>query len=492
MSRRTKIGSVKANFAMNFILTISGILFPLITFPYASRILLADGTGKVAFATSIATYFTMLGMLGVPTYGIRACAQAREDKERLSRTVQELLVINAIMMSISLSIYILAINVIPKLSENRELFILNSVVLILNVVGCDWLYKGLEQYNYITKQSLLFKIMAIILMFILVNDRADYVNYAAVTIIASVGSYFLNFIRLREFISIQPWKSLNIKKHLKPTLTFFMMTVATTIYTSLDSVMLGFMLDDKTVGLYNAAMNLKNVLVSLVTSLGVVLLPRLSVYIKQNKTEEFKALTEKALNFVIFSSIPLTLFFIIFAEQAIYFLSGETFSGAIVPLKISMPTLIFIGMSNLFGIQMLVPMNKEYIVVKSVIAGAVINLILNCLLIPIYGANGAAIGTLVAEFIVTLYQGYYLKNLLLKQIPHLQLPKFIVAAVVGIFFVSLVAEKMQIMSYFLQLLLFSLMYAVLYVCLLALLKEKNITYLVALLKNNGFSDRRRK
>ncbi|HFR3406676.1 TPA: oligosaccharide flippase family protein, partial [Streptococcus suis] len=126
--------------------------------------------------------------------------------------------------------------------------------------------------------------------------------YAAVTIIASVGSYFLNFIRLREFISIQPWKTLNIKKHLKPTLTFFMMTVATTIYTSLDSVMLGFMLDDKTVGLYNAAMNIKNVLVSLVTSLGVVLLPRLSVYIKQNKTEEFKALTEKALTFVIFSS----------------------------------------------------------------------------------------------------------------------------------------------------------------------------------------------
>ncbi|HEM5241154.1 TPA: oligosaccharide flippase family protein, partial [Streptococcus suis] len=140
MSGRTKIGSVKANFAMNFILTISSILFPLITFPYASRILLAEGTGKVAFATSIATYFTMLGMLGVPTYGIRACAQAREDKERLSRTVQELLVINAIMMSISLSIYILAINVIPKLSENRELFILNSAVLILNVIGCDWLY----------------------------------------------------------------------------------------------------------------------------------------------------------------------------------------------------------------------------------------------------------------------------------------------------------------------------------------------------------------
>ncbi|HEM5103314.1 TPA: polysaccharide biosynthesis C-terminal domain-containing protein, partial [Streptococcus suis] len=318
------------------------------------------------------------------------------------------------------------------------------------------------------------------------NDRTDYVNYAAVTIIASVGSYFLNFIRLREFISIQPWKTLNIKKHLKPTLTFFMMTVATTIYTSLDSVMLGFMLDDKTVGLYNAAMNIKNVLVSLVTSLGVVLLPRLSVYIKQNKTEEFKALTEKALTFVIFSSIPLTLFFIIFAEQAIYFLSGESFSGAIIPLQISMPTLIFIGMSNLFGIQMLVPMNKEYIVVKSVIAGAVINLILNCLLIPRYGANGAAIGTLVAEFIVTLYQGYYLKNLLLKQIPYLQLPKFIVAAVVGVFFVFLVAENVQIRSYFLQLLLFSLIYAVLYVCLLGLLKEKNIIYLVGWLKKQRF------
>lgn len=473
MSNETKVSSVKINFVMNFILTLSGIIFPLITFPYASRILLPVGTGKVAFATSVVSYFTMLGMLGIPTYGIRACAKVRDDKIKLSRTVQELMIINFIMMSVALFSYVLSFNLVPRFAEDKGLFMINIAVLVLNLIGCDWLYKGLEQYQYITVRSVIFKVLAIIFMFLLVKEQDDYHYYAAITILASVGSYVFNFINLRKLIILQPLESLEIRKHVKPTLMFFMMTVATTIYTSLDSVMLGFMIGDESVGYYNAAINIKNVLVSLVTSLGVVLLPRLSVYIQQNRKKEFNDLIIKALTFVSFSSIPLTIYFIYFAETAVYFLSGTSYGGSIIPMQISMLTLILIGLSNLFGIQMLVPMNKEIVVVKSVMLGAAVNLVLNIIFIPMFGAAGAAFGTLVAEMFVTGYQVYNLKDILKEQLHYVQLPKFIMAAICGMFPVVLLMNIWSSSSYFVNLLVSASVYGCLYCIFLLLMKEKH-------------------
>lgn len=129
---------------MNFILTMSNFIFPLITFPYVSRVLLPVGTGKVAFATSIVSYFTMVGMLGIPTYGIRACAKIRDDKEKLSKTVQEIMVINTIAMTLSLVSYIIAIVFVPRMAHDSTLFMINITSLVFNLIGCEWLYKALE------------------------------------------------------------------------------------------------------------------------------------------------------------------------------------------------------------------------------------------------------------------------------------------------------------------------------------------------------------
>lgn len=486
MAKPSTVASVKVNFVMNFLLTLSNFIFPLVTYPYAARILLPEGIGRVAFATSIITYFTMLAMLGIPTYGIRVCARVREDKEQLSRTVQELLLINLLMMLFSLALYLFAIFTVPKLTADYRLFLLNTIILVLNVVGCDWLYKGLEQYNYITKQSILFKALAIVLMFIFVKDQSDYLNYAAITAFASVGSYVVNFLRLRKFISFQPLKILSIKRHFKPTLTFFMMSIATVVYTSLDAVMLGFMVSDTEVGYYSTAMNIKNVFVSLVTSLGVVLLPRLSVYISQNQMSKFKQLTYKALTFVVFSSVPLILFFVVFAQTAVYFLSDSSFEGSIIPLQISLPTILLIGLSNLFGIQMLVPMDREEVVVKSVTVGAVINLLLNSLLIPYYGATGAAIGTVVAELFVTLYQAFSLRDVLVEQVRKLEVFKFFTAALLALLPVISLSNRLEIASYFIQLVIFSALYAVLYIGLLIIFREQLVSQFV-----KSFSHRRK-
>lgn len=396
--------SLKLNFIMNAILTMSSFVFPLISFPYVSRVLLPVGTGKVAFATSLISYFLMFAQLGIPTYGVRACAKVRDDREALSRTAQELLIINLVMSAISYAALFGAVFLIPQLREEKMLYIVVSLTIICTTIGMEWLYKALEQYTYITIRSIIFKLVALIAMFALVRAEKDYVIYGGITILASSASYIFNFLHVRKYISLKPTGGYQFKPHLKAVAIFFAMACATTIYTNMDVVMLGFMTSDETVGYYNAAVRIKTIMVSIVTSLGTVLLPRASYYVQQGRMEEFRAITRKALNFVLVAATPIMLYFILFARDGIYLLSGDAYAGAILPMQLIMPTLLLIGLSNILGIQILVPTGREKTVLISVIAGAVTDVICNALLIPRFGAAGSAVSNSVAEAVVLIVQ----------------------------------------------------------------------------------------
>lgn len=396
--------SIKLNFIMNAILTMSSVIFPLITFPYVSRILLPDGMGKVSFATSLISYFALFAQLGIPIYGIRACAVVRDDRDELSRTVQELFVINLVMSAVAYVGLFLALLFVPRLQDERALYLVVSATILFNAVGMEWLYKALEQYTYITIRSIIFKLIALVAMFLCVHEHGDYIIYGALSILAASASNIFNFVHSRKLVSWRPVGNLRFRKHLKAVGVFFAMSCATTIYTHLDAVMLGFMKTDADVGYYNAAVKIKGVLVSLVTSLGHVLLPRSSYYIQHQRMDEFWRITKKALHFVFLIASPLMIYFIIFARQGIFFLSGAAYAPAIIPMQIIMPTLLLIGLTNVLGIQILVPLGREKIVLYSEIAGAVTDLILNIILIPSLASTGAAIGTLVAEVVVLIVQ----------------------------------------------------------------------------------------
>ena len=177
--------SLKLNVIMNSILTMSSFIFPLITFPYVSRVLSPVGTGKVAFATSFISYFSMIAQLGIPTYGIRVCAQVRDDKIKLSKTVHELLFVNMITTILSYIGLVFALIFIPRLQADKPLYIVISITILLNSIGMEWLYKALEQYTYITIRSILFKFIGLIAMFILVHEQKDYIFYGFITIFAT-------------------------------------------------------------------------------------------------------------------------------------------------------------------------------------------------------------------------------------------------------------------------------------------------------------------
>ena len=247
------------------------------------------------------------------------------------------------------------------------------------------------------------------------------------------------------------------------------MSCAVTIYTNLDSVMLGFMKTDADVGYYGAAVKIKSILVSIVTSLGTVLLPRASYYIQTNEIDKFKALTKKALNFVFLIALPLMIYFILFAKEGIYFLSGQAFKNSIIPMQIIMPTLLIIGISNITGIQILVPLGYEKAVLYSEIVGSIVDILLNWLLIPRFASAGAAFGTLVAEASVLLVQYLYIRNEfpnLFKGIKYLKLLIAIIFALLLSFWVPLLGQ-----SHFITLLISAILYFSVYGITLILLKE---------------------
>ena len=457
------------NFVMNAILTMSQFLFPLITFPYISRILLPTGTGKVSFATSVVSYFALFAQLGIPTYGIRACAKVRDDRKALERTVQELFLINLIMSILAYIVLFLAIAFVPRMRQEKALFLIVGLTILFNAIGMEWLYKALEQYTYITVRSIIFKLIAVVAMFVLVHEQKDYVIYGGISILAASASNVFNFFHAHKYVSIKPVGSYNFRQHLKPIVIFFAMSCAATIYTNLDTVMLGFMTSDAEVGYYNAAVKIKSILVSVVTSLGVVLLPRASYYVECKLMDKFCRITHVALNFVILISVPLTVYFILFAKEGIFFLSGAEYEASIVPMQIIMPTLLFIGLTNIMGIQTLIPLGKEKVVLYSEIAGAVADLLLNVALIPSMASAGAAIGTVVAEGVVFAVQFWALRKEVLSYYQKVRYGTIVLALALAI--ASCLWVKTTALGSFASLLVSAILFFAVYGGVLVLRKE---------------------
>lgn len=472
--------SIIMNFFMNGFLSIATLIFPLITFPYASRVLNPSGIGAVSYVTSVISYFLMFSQLGIPTYGIRVCAQVRDDKEKLSKTVHELLLINIVTSIISYVILFLVTNTVPQLSNDKELVYIISITIALSAIGVEWLYKGLEEYTYITVRSIVFKAIALVALFLFVHTEDDYVVYGAISIFAASASNVCNFINARKYISFGYQRDYNFKRHLRPILIFFGMSCATTIYTNLDTVMLGTMCNNQTVGLYNAAIKIKSILVCLITSLGAVLLPRASYYIKNGNKTGFVEILNKALLFVTWASIPVCVYFMFYAKECILFLAGEKYLESIPIMQALMPTIVFIGFSNIIGMQVLVPYGKEKYVFYSEVAGAMTDFFINILLIPKIGALGAAIGTLVAEAIVLLIQIFLVSRVQRLSFDFKYLIKIIVISIIVII-VTIPVKNFQCNLFF-TLTISLVGFAVVFLGILLLTRDRMTTYIVKKLK----------
>lgn len=401
--------SIKYNAIVNGILSVANIIFPLITFPYISRVLGVEINGKLSFASASLTYFSLFATLGLTTYGVKACARVREDKTKLSKTVHELLIINAITTAIACVALLIAIFSVPRYKQEWILLLIYSWNMILNVVGMNWLYSALEQYDYITKRSIAFKFLGVVLMFVFVHNPDDYYKYAVITVFANVGGNILNIIYSRKYISYKWIGNYDCLHHIKPTLALFATYLAVNVYSSLDSVMLGFISGDFQVGIYTAAVKIRTVLTTLITSIGTVLLPRMSYYIDKGEWDKFRRVLKKSYCTIIMLAVPMMIYFMMTAESSVLFLSGSEYIFAATPMRILMPIMLLSSLSNITGMQILIPTGGEWKFAFSVTCGAIVDAVLNLILIPRMGAIGAAFGTLFAELTQFCVQLYFVR-----------------------------------------------------------------------------------
>lgn len=412
---------------MNFVKISLGIVFPILTIPYVSRILLADGMGKVNFAQGVINYFIMLASLGIPMYGVRAVAKERDDKEKLSQLVFELLIIICISTFIVFLLFLIFLNFSNRAKSEKELFIIMSMSIIFTNLGVEWFYQGIEDYTYITKRSVMFNIISFFLLFLIVKEKSDYVKYAFTLVFSACGSGILNFFNLRKHIYYKKKYKLNIKRHIKPIIIVLCFSIATSIYINLDSVMLGYLADDRSVGIYTLSMKFIKIVVVLVTTLGGVLIPRISYYIEKSLVEDFKRVSKLSANFTLMLGIPSIVGIVFLAPEIVTIFGGQDFTDSILCMRIATPIILFLGFSNLIGMQIMYPYGEEKSVLISVIVGAMVSFGMNSILIPRFNHIGAAIATVVAEGSVLVVQLILVRKILEFSLIDKNLVKYLIA-----------------------------------------------------------------
>lgn len=414
--KKLKKDSLPLNFILNSLVAFFSMLFPILSFPYASRILHPEYVGRVSFAESIVAYFLLFSQMGMPTYGTREIAKVRSDRNQLIQLTSQLFLINFSMAICSYLVLILASCLVPRLHEDQWLYLVMGLALFMNAMSMEWLYKGLEEYGALAKRSFGLKILSLLSIFLLIHKQEDYLIYGFLYMLAAYGAGILNFRAayrdlLRGHLHFDKVKS-DIKeayhRHLSHIAIFFAMTCATTIYTHLDTVMVGAMSGNTELGYYNAAVKIKTLLVAITTSLGIVLVPRITNCIMERKAEVLRRYIRITFLFTASFSLLSLAFFECFATKSILLLSGQEFMPAVPAMKVIMLTVPLIGFSSLTGLEILVPFHKEKIVLYSEVFGAVIDFVINLWLIPIYGSVGAAVGTVVAELGVLAFQTIYI------------------------------------------------------------------------------------
>lgn len=478
-----KSKSLFQNYMFNLIKTLNSILFPIISFTYSARVLGVDGVGRINFSKSIISYFTMIAMLGMNYYGTREVAKRRDDREELSRFCVEMLIINGCTTLLAYALLVIAMISMPLLREYSILLAICSATIALQGMGMEWLYQGLEEYRYIAMRSVLFQIIALIAMFIFVRDESDVISYAVITVIASSGSYILNFINARKHIYLNRNIHYEIGKHLKPLLWLFAMAVSIELYTVLDSTMLGFIKGDSAVGLYTAAIKVERMINTLILSIGVVLMPRLSFYIGQGEMDKTAKLVKKAYNYIFMLSVPATVGLFMLSNDIILLFSGSKFVVASQAMRIMTPIVLLIPFSAMTNQQTLIPMGKEKLILISTCVGAITNFALNSLLIPRYAQNGAAVGTVLAETTVAVVCMINLKRYFDIKVIFRTIWQYFIAAFPIPVIVALISRWK--LHYVVSMVLAIMISAATYFLILMLLKNPYIEKAVTVMQNRA-------
>lgn len=406
--------SVKINFIYNLIFQMVTLCLPLITVPYTSRVLGREGVGLYSYTLSITQYFIIIGTLGMSLYGNRAIAYVRDNKKELSKTFWAILVLRILTTTISLIMYL---SIFCLNNENKIMYLIQALNILAATIDISWLYMGLEDFRKTVTRGLVVKILCVLSIFIFVREQSDLWIYTLINALMLVLGNGFMWLYLPKAVDKTKITFKDMKIHLIPTLQMFIPQIAIQVYAVLDKTMLGILATKGDVGIYEQSQKIVKIVGGLVTSLGVVMLPRMSNTFANGDKKKMNEYLNKSLIFVSYMSIPMFIGLAAISNEFVPWFFGEDFLQVRYIMMILTPILFFIAINNVLGVQYLLPTNrtKEYTIAVS--TGAITNVVFNFLLIPKYKVIGACIATLLAELIVPVVELIILrKNINIKYI----------------------------------------------------------------------------
>ncbi len=482
--------SVKFNAVMNTLLTASNTLVGLITLPYVTRVLSVEGYGNVTFAQSLSTWLSALCTVGITAYGVRECARVRNDKNALAKLVCELLLIITIFTIIVMSIFAICIILIPRFVSIASLLWMFLISTILTSYGVEWYFQAIEEYEYITIRSVTFKAISLISILLFIHHTDDWLLYGAITAIVPSCNNIFNILRLHKDLSINNLPKINILKHFKPLISYFITAISSACYTTFDSVLLGLLnADNVQVAFYQIAVKIRGICFQIINSIIGALIPRLAYYAK-NTTKRYYELLQRGNGFLVNLCLGIMLYLIVYAYPLVTLISSAKYSNAAIPIQIIGVANFFACLNYYYELCVLSPLDRERYLAIANSAGLLSSLLLNASLDHYFGAAGASIASAISEFIVFSIVAVNSRDILCKImtiyglfrtiIPHLA--AFGVSMIQAHILSAVAIEANNAAGAAIKVLLGFITYSIIWLALAYSLKEETCLWLLNLIK----------
>ncbi len=400
------------NYILSSVNTFLTLLFPIITFPYVSRVLGPTSLGVINFVQSYGYYFIHIASFGINSYAIREVSKVRDDKAKVEKISNEIFNLNIFFSIIATMLYFSGAIFAQNLRENFVVFSIYSIVIITNFLSLDWLLQSFDDYLFSTIRNVIIRIIAIVATFLLIQSENDYIIYMIITCITEMGVKFSSlFYSRKTYARLRPdYKFLNFRGHIKPLFTIFSFRLVNGIASNLDKLMIGFMMVYASVGVYSAGVKFVLLLSPIVETIGIVLFPKINISAGASK-EEYERNLKINYNLILLVAIPMAVGMFLISNRLIPLFAGEAYSDAIVVSRI-MSAIILLGpIIDLLGSKTLLVHKKDrWLLISSLIVAAS-NIILNLIFIPLYGINGAAVASLMCYGIAIVVRLFFTKRI---------------------------------------------------------------------------------
>ncbi|GMA70552.1 flippase [Leuconostoc litchii] len=455
------------------------IIAPLITMPYLARVLGRNGVGVASWTNSFATYFLLIASLGIVTYGSREIAYVKDNKQARQQKFWEIQIIHTIAGMFSLVLYFLflkfGVQWNSNIENNQIYLLLQTWIIISGILDISWYFMGLEDFKKTVLRNALVKIAMTVLIFILVKTPHDIGNYILLLGLSQVFGNLSMWFYLFKKMSWPVWSQLNLKEHVNPIFMMFLPTIATQVYLQLNKTMLPFFTNSTdSAGFYDNADRIIKVSLALVTSVGTVMLPRMSAQFAKGQFGKMKQNIIQSMDFVSALSVPMAFGMAAVAPTAMVWFLGQEFATVGHVIVLLSPIIVFIGWSTVIGTQYLVPTKRLNEFTLSVTIGAVANVLLNFWLIYVAGVNGAAIATTLSEFLVIAFQLYITRNDMNSWRHFSGMWRYLIAGIAMYWLVTVVSQcvNISVQSTILELVLGVFVYVIILIVLRAPILKK--------------------